>query len=104
MDDDKLFCLERLEDSVQRLNGSAITDEQSKRLTVDLVGCFIQFARNMYKEINNIKNNSAKRSSPKYWFVDRVLPGLIISLITWAFLGTMAWIALVNNHIVIAMP
>lgn len=84
-------CLERLERTVKKYNGDVeIPSEKLARIIVDLTWCFIQFARSRQAV-------SDERNSWKYWFKDRVLP----QLVTWAILGVIAWLTLVNHHITV---
>lgn len=98
MVDDDMICLQRLKRKAERFNGDdPVPAEDARRMVVDLIFCFVQFAMRTDKEITQMRKTSQERSSWKWWFIDRVLP----TLVTWAILGMFAWIALVNQHVIV---
>lgn len=90
-----LFCMQRLEKKILDLNGTEPTTKQAFEIMVAGFSCFIEFAKEVNRRITAIDRRSRARTSPKWWFIDRVLPAIIIAII----LGVMNWFALVNTHV-----
>jgi len=99
----QLYCLEKLEKEVEKINGvDSVTAAKARRMSIDHIGCFIQFARQnderfdkLYEYLKKLDERSKARSSPRWWFVDKVLPNII----TWAIIGAITWIWVVTNRI-----
>jgi len=102
--DDFPFCLERLETRVKKLNGSQITASESRRLLVDMVGCFVVVGRQVGHIQRNIKlrhpviikeKDSDFMRTGLMWFAENVLP----TLISTGIIGAILWIAAVSGRI-----
>jgi len=116
--EDKLFCLEKLERDIIEINGSdKISPERARRVTVDGFGCFIQSVRQIDSRISNnnaliqklsaemrealdkIEKRSKERTTPRWWFVDKVLPSLLSWTIIGIIVAVITWVSDVSIHL-----
>ena len=110
------FCLERLEERIKSINGGTITASESRRLLVEMVGCFIVVGRQVGRIKHSVelldkqscshslteKGDMMRREEDQdtmrrivKWFVDSVLP----TLLSTAIIGAILWFSAVNGLI-----
>lgn len=112
--DEQPYCLHRLGKRIENINGDVISAPESRRLLVDLAGCFLEVAHLVGKiqheqtsivESQKIKEEEIVRLQKEKdsdwmktflcWFTDKVLP----SLLTAAVVSIVVWLAAVNGHL-----
>jgi len=96
MTDGTLFCLKHLEKKILDLNGSAPSREQAYEIMVLGFSCFMEFARGVNSRMDILDKRSLDRTTWRFWFIDRVLPAIVIAII----FGVVGWITLVNSQLV----